>query len=272
MAQSTSRVTESGPVLIVIEQGIATVTLNRPHRMNAFDTALHAALRDALDRVEADPAVRVLILTGAGKGFCAGQDLAERAASFADGDVPDLGTSLRENYNPLVRRIATMPIPVIAAVNGIAAGAGAALAIGCDIVLAADSARFQFAFAKVGLGPDSGTSWLLPRIVGQTRALALALTADPVSAPDAERMGLVWRVVPDADLAEEARSLARRLASTPAPALSAIKQQLRASATQSFEQSLDAERAAQQQLGRSAAYRDAVERFTRPRAAASPLV
>lgn len=155
----------NAPVLLDIDESIARLTLNRPSRLNGIDGAMQVALRGALDRIEGNPQIHALILTGAGRAFCAGQDLGERAAMLAEGDV-DLHASPDENYDPLIRRLAALPCPIIAAVNGMAAGAGAALAIGCDIVLAARSARFQFAFTKLGLGPDSGTSWLLPRLRG----------------------------------------------------------------------------------------------------------
>lgn len=256
---------QDGAATLAIADAVATITLNRPERLNAFDTALHAAVRNALDRVEAAQDVGALILTGAGRAFSAGQDLAERTAQFAMGHAPDLHASLEENYNPLVRRIAALPFPVIAAVNGMAAGAGAAIAIGCDIVLAAESARFQFAFAKVALGPDSGTSWLLPRLVGQARALALALTAEPIDAREAERIGLIWKAVPDAALREEAQRLADGFANGPTAALATIKRRIRAAAHCSFDEALDAERDAQGILGADETYKRAVMGFMRQR-------
>lgn len=257
---------EAPLILLAVDDGVALVTINRPARKNAFNAELHDAFRAALDELDADVSVRALILTGAGDAFCAGQDLGERAASFAAGDPVDLGASLDGNYNPLVRRLARLPIPVIAAVNGVAAGAGAALAIGCDIVLAARSARFQFSFAKVALGPDSGTSWLLPRLVGTGRALALALTATPIAAGEAADIGLVWRVVDDENLISEARRIATEFVLGPAAALTAIKRQMRAAAFQSFDQALDAERDAQGGLGRHPDYREAVMAFAAKRA------
>lgn len=266
MARSNSAVDdEADAASLAFDGGIATITLNRPERLNAFDAALHAALRQAFDRVEADEHVRALILTGSGRAFCTGQDLAERAAAFASGEAPDLHASLENNYNPLVRRIAALHCPVIAAVNGIAAGAGAAIAIGSDIVLAAESARFQFSFARVALGPDSGTSWLLPRLVGQARALGLALTAEPIDAREAGHIGLIWKAVPDASLMAEAKRLAEGFANRPRAALAAIKQRIRAAACSSFDDALDAERDAQAILGRDEAYRQAVIDFTSKR-------
>ncbi len=257
---------EAAPVWLDIADGVARLTLNRPQRLNAFNAELHSALRQALDHIEADGSVGAIILTGAGKAFCAGQDLSERADAFSRGETPDLAASLDTNYNPLVRRLAALPVPVVAAVNGVAAGAGAALAIGCDIVLAARSARFQFAFARVALGPDSGTSWLLPRLIGQGRALALALSAETVDAEEARTMGLVWKVVDDEALEVEATRLATDFANGPRAALSAIKQQIRAAASQSLDEALDAERETQGRLGYHADYREAVTAFAAKRA------
>jgi 2-(1,2-epoxy-1,2-dihydrophenyl)acetyl-CoA isomerase len=200
-----------------IATGVATIRLNRPERLNAFDASLHCGLRDALSAIEADPSLGAVILTGTGRGFCAGQDLTERASAFEAGTPPDLGSSLRDHYNPLIRRLAALPCPVIAAVNGIASGAGAALAIACDMVMAAESARFQFGFMRVALGPDSGASWLLPRRVGEARALALSLTGAMVDARAALAMGLCDQVADDDALQAEAAALALRWAGPGAP-------------------------------------------------------
>jgi 2-(1,2-epoxy-1,2-dihydrophenyl)acetyl-CoA isomerase len=251
----------AGTVRCTIDQGVGTITIDRPERLNAFDSALHQAMRDALDRVERDGSIRALILTGAGRGFCAGQDLSERAAAFERGEAPDLGRSLAENYNPLIRRLAASPIPVIAAVNGIASGAGAALAIACDLVLAADSARFQFGFVRVALGPDAGTSWLLPRRVGDARALALMLTGRPVDAGEALAIGLCDDVVAEDALADAAIALARQFADGPAAAIRAIKQRLRTRRPASLEAALAAEQQAQATLGQHPDYRAAIAAF-----------
>lgn len=252
-------------VRLTVLDGVATITLVREARMNAFDEAMHAELRAALAAVEGDATVRAVVITGSGRAFSSGQDLGERAATFAQGQVPDLRTSLEHNYNPLVRRLAELSVPVIATVNGIAFGAGAALAIACDIVVAARSARFQFGFVNVGLGPDSGASWHLPRLVGQARAMDLALTARPVSAEEALTMGLVSRMVEDADLAENVAAIARELAAKSAPAVAAVKRQLRANPAGTLDAALDVERDTQAILGASAEYREAVLRFSRPR-------
>jgi 2-(1,2-epoxy-1,2-dihydrophenyl)acetyl-CoA isomerase len=241
--------------------GVATVRLNRPDRLNAFDANLHAGLRAAFDAIEAMPDLRAVILTGNGRAFCAGQDLAERAATFAVGDVPDLGRSLAENYNPLIRRIAGLPAPVIAAVNGIASGAGAAVAIACDLVVASTSARFQFGFVRVALGPDAGTTWSLPRRVGAGRALAIMLTGEPIDAPRALAIGLCDLVVPDEALLAEADRLARQFADGPIAAIQSIKLAFRSALPISLEQSLTAEEETQRMLGRAADYRAAVTAF-----------
>ena len=186
-------------VLCAVADGVATITLNRPDKLNAFNEAMHGELARLLDRIEADPAVRALLLTGAGRAFCAGQDLGDRV--MGEGDAPpDLGDTLERLYNPLVRRLRGLERPVVCAVNGVAAGAGANLALGCDIVLAARSAKFIQAFCKLGLVPDSGGTYLLPRLVGHARAMGLALLGEPLSAEQAAAWGLIWRVVDDAQL------------------------------------------------------------------------
>lgn len=252
-------------VKLDIADNIACITLARETHMNAFDEAMHGELRSALDQIAADPKILALVLTGSGRAFSAGQDLGERAATFDCGNKPDLGRSLSENYNPLVQCLADMSIPVIAAVNGIAFGAGAALAIACDIVIAAFSARFQFGFVNVGLGPDSGTSWFLPRLVGHARALDLALTGRPVSAEEALAIGLVSRVVADHKLLEAAMEIASALAKRSPAGVVAIKQQMRCNPLGTLSAALDAEREAQARLGRTDDYREAVLGFMKAR-------
>jgi 2-(1,2-epoxy-1,2-dihydrophenyl)acetyl-CoA isomerase len=247
---------------LAIDGPVAVITLVRTDQLNAFDGAMHGALSACLDAVAASPEVRVLILTGEGRAFSSGQDLGERAAVFVAGDIPNIRGSLDTLYNPLVRRIAGLSIPVIAAVNGVAFGAGAAIAIACDITLAARSARFQFGFVNVGLGPDSGTSWTLPRMVGLQRAMDLALSGRPVSGQEAERMGLVARCVEDDQLLSEASQLAQQIATKSSDAVAVFKRRLRAAASESLDEALDAERDSQAELGRTAAYRDAVLRFS----------
>jgi len=255
----------STPVLLQVAAGIATLTLNRPERKNAINAAMHEALRHALTKIETDTSIRVLIITGAGDGFCAGQDLAERAAMLKTGEV-DLHASLEQHYNPLMRRLHALPMPIIAAVNGVAAGAGAALALSADLVIAAQSARFQLAFARVGLSLDSGLSWTLPRLVGNARAMAWALTAETVSATEAQACGLIWRSVDDNTLQTTTTQWAQQLANGPQAALRAIKQRLRAGVDDTFTQALDAERDAQGVLGKDADYREAVLAFMAKRA------
>lgn len=245
--------------------GFALIELMREARMNAFDETMHLELRAAIASVADDSRMRALIISGTGRAFSAGQDLGERAAAFERGETPDIEASLRTNYNPLVRSLAELPIPVIAAVNGIAYGAGAAIAIACDILIAAQSARFQFGFVNVGLGPDSGASWFLPRLVGHTVAMDLALTGRSVEAPAALSMGLVSRVVPDDELAETATAIAREIAIRSPAAVQAIKRQLRANPLQNLEDALEAECNTQTRLGGTAQYREAVLRFARPK-------
>lgn len=246
---------------LLVDGQIAVVTLAREARLNAFDAAMHAALSKCLDAVCANSSVRTLVLTGKKRAFSSGQDLGERAAAFAAGDVPDIRGSLGTLYNPLVRRITQLPIPVIAAVSGVAFGAGAALAIACDVTLAAQSARFQFGFVNIGLGPDSGASWTLPRLVGAQRAMDLALSGRPIDGREAERIGLVARCVEDDRLLYEALELARQLGSKSPEALRTIKHGLRATANLTLDEALDAERDAQAELSKTECYRDAVVRF-----------
>ena len=183
-------------ILFSVDAGVARLTLNRPDRLNSFTAAMHGEVAEAMRQVEGDPAIRALLLTGAGRGFCAGQDLADRAV--APGDAPvDLGDSIDRYWSPLIRRLATLPKPVVCAVNGVAAGAGANIALACDIVIAARSARFIQSFANIGLIPDSGGTWILPRLVGQARALGRAQTGEPLPAEKAEAWGLIWKCVDD---------------------------------------------------------------------------
>lgn len=242
---------------------VATVTLNRPDKLNSFNEALHRALRAALEEIEADPAVRAVLLTGAGKGFCAGQDLSDRNVA-ADRPL-DLGATIETYYNPLVRRLRALEKPVVCAVNGVAAGAGANLALACDIVLAARSARFIQAFCKIGLVPDSGGTYFLPRLVGEARAKALALLGEPLSAEQAEAWGLIWKAVDDDRLQAEAMALAQRLAMGPTMGLGLIKRALNASFANDLDRQLDLERDLQREAGGSADYREGVAAFIQKR-------
>jgi 2-(1,2-epoxy-1,2-dihydrophenyl)acetyl-CoA isomerase len=240
-------------------EGYRVITLNRPDRLNSFNEAMHAALMAALLDAEADKDCRALILTGSGRGFCAGQDLSDRV--FSPGQVPDLSSTLERLYNPLVRKLRDLRMPVLCAVNGVAAGAGANIAFACDIVLAARSAKFIQAFAKLGLVPDSGGTWFLPRLVGPARARALALLAEPVSAEQAEAWGMIWKAVDDAVLMEEAHHLAVHFSSQPTIGLGLIKQALDASESNDLDQQLDLERDFQGQAGRTPDYMEGVTAF-----------
>ena len=242
---------------------VATVMLNRPDKLNSFTRSMHRELSAALDEVVAAGA-RALVLTGAGRGFCAGQDLAD--LDFTPGAMTDLGELIDAYFNSLIRRLQALPLPVIAAVNGTAAGAGANLALACDIVVAARSASFIQAFVKIGLVPDSGGTWFLPRRVGMARALGLALTGDKLSAEKAESWGLVWQVVDDADLATTSAKLAAQLAMQPTRAIAAIKHAMRAGVTQTLDQQLDLERDLQRELGASHDYAEGVQAFIEKRA------
>ena len=250
------------PVLVSNSDGVMTITLNRPDKLNAFVSAMHGLLRDAMTQAESDPAIRAVLLTGAGRGFCAGQDLSER-----DMNDPklDLGGGLDANYNPFIRRMRALPKPVIAAVNGVAAGAGANVALACDLVLAARSASFLQAFSKIALVPDCGGTYWLPRLAGMQRAMGMALLAERVSAEDAERWGLVWKVVDDAKLMDEANALARSLAAGPTHTYGMIKQALYASPRNTLEAQLDLERDFQREVGRHGDYREGVAAFLEKR-------
>ncbi|HWT13007.1 MAG TPA: 2-(1,2-epoxy-1,2-dihydrophenyl)acetyl-CoA isomerase PaaG [Allosphingosinicella sp.] len=239
-----------------IEAGIARLTLNRPDRLNSFTVRMHEEVADALSSLDG---ARTLILTGAGRGFCAGQDLNDRAV--APGESVDLGESVEKRYNPLIRRLTTLPMPVIARVNGVAAGAGANIALACDIVVAAKSAKFIQSFAAIGLIPDSGGTWVLPRLVGQARALGLALTGEPLPAERAAEWGLIWKAVEDERLDEEVDALAARFASGPTLGLARIKAMIRASWGHGLDEALDLQRDAMRELGYSDDYREGVAAF-----------
>jgi 2-(1,2-epoxy-1,2-dihydrophenyl)acetyl-CoA isomerase len=253
-------------ILFERRNAVARLTLNRPDRLNSFNAVMHGEVADVLDQVAADPETRALLLTGAGRGFCAGQDLGDRAV--APGGAPvDLGESVERYYAPLIRRIAGLEKPVVCAVNGVAAGAGANIALACDIVIAGRSAKFIQSFANIGLIPDSGGTWVLPRLVGQARALGLALTGEPLPAEKAEAWGLIWRCVEDDSLATEATALAERFASGPTRGLVATKRAIRGAWAQSLDDQLDYERDLMRELGFSADYQEGVAAFMQKRAA-----
>ncbi|WP_104205145.1 2-(1,2-epoxy-1,2-dihydrophenyl)acetyl-CoA isomerase PaaG [Billgrantia saliphila] len=252
------------PLLFTVEDGVARLTLNRPDSLNSFNAEMHAEMRQALKAVRQDKSVRALLLTGSGRGFCAGQDLSDR--NVAPGaEAPDLGESLEKRYNPMLRTLRDLPFPTICAVNGVAAGAGANIAMGCDIVLAARSASFVQAFCKIGLVPDSGGTWTLPRLVGMARAKGLAMLGDKLSAEQAEQWGMIWKVVDDESLQDEALTLARHLATQPTRGLALIKRALHASADNGFNDQLDLERDLQRLAGRTSDYREGVAAFMEKR-------
>lgn len=240
------------------------LTLNRPERMNAFTAEMHRALATALDEAAADEGCRAVLLTGAGRGFCAGQDLSE--VTVENGAAPDLGATIETFYNPLVRRIRALQKPVVCAVNGTAAGAGANIALACDLVLAARSAKFIQSFAKIGLVPDSGGTWLLPRLVGDARARGLALLGEPLAADTAADWGLIWRTVDDDRLRAEAEALTARLAAEPTQGFALTKQAFAHAATNSLDAQLDLERDLQRKAGRTPDYAEGVDAFMTKRA------
>jgi 2-(1,2-epoxy-1,2-dihydrophenyl)acetyl-CoA isomerase len=240
--------------------GIARITLNRPDRLNSFTAQMHGELREALANLGD---ARVVILTGAGRGFCAGQDLNDRAVT--PGEAVDLGDTVEASWNPLIRTLTGLPQPVIARVNGVAAGAGANVALACDLVVAAKSAKFIQSFSAIGLIPDSGGTWVLPRLAGQARALGLALTGDPLQAEAAAEWGLIWKAVEDEALDAEVDALAAKLAALPPLGLAAIKQMIRSSWGHTLDEELDLQRDAMRRLGFTADYREGVAAFLEKR-------
>jgi 2-(1,2-epoxy-1,2-dihydrophenyl)acetyl-CoA isomerase len=251
-------------ILFDTQGGVARLTLNRPERLNSFNTAMHAEVREALGSLESSDA-RVLVLTGAGRGFCAGQDLNDRAVA-PGGAATDLGESVEKNYKPLVLALRSLPVPVIGAINGVAAGAGANIALACDLVIAARSANFVQGFDKLGLVPDSGGTWSLPRLVGNARAMGLALLGDKLSADQAVQWGLIWRAVDDAELSAVVDALATQLAAAPTRGLARTKQALYEGWDRTLEEQLDIERDYQRELGYTADYAEGVAAFTQKRA------
>jgi len=246
------------------ERGVARLMLNRPDRLNSFTVEMHAEISQAFDQLERHGQTRALLLTGAGRGFCAGQDLADRAVA-PGGAAVDLGQSVEAYYNPLVRRLVALPFPVVCAVNGVAAGAGANLALAADIVIAAKSAKFIQSFANIGLIPDTGGTWVLPRLIGQARALAITLTGQPVSAAQAEAWGMIWRAVDDDQLAAEAELLLSGFAKAPTLGLAKTKSMIRESWSHSLDQELDLQRDAMRRLGGTVDYAEGVDAFLNKR-------
>jgi 2-(1,2-epoxy-1,2-dihydrophenyl)acetyl-CoA isomerase len=253
-------------VLTATQGAVRTITLNRPAALNSFTGAMHEQLLAALNAAAGDAAVRALIVTGAGRGFCAGQDLNDPDMSSPDGGAPDVGAVIERRYVPLALRIRSMPVPVIAAVNGVAAGAGANFALGCDMVVAARSAGFIQAFSKIGLIPDCGGTWLLPRLVGRARAIGLAMTGDKLSAEEAQRIGMIWQCVDDAALMDSAMALAGKLAAMPSKALAETRRALDDAAMLDYEGALVLEARLQRDLGRAHDYAEGVAAFLQKRA------
>ena len=248
-----------------VTEGLAVLTLNRPDRLNSFNSEMHEEVKEAFKLIKEDSSIRCLLITGNGRGFCAGQDLSDRAVSVGD-EAPDLSVSIENNYNPLIRNITGLAMPVICAVNGVAAGAGANIALACDLVLAAKSASFIQSFNKLGLIPDSGGTWVLPKLVGQAQAMRLCLLGEKVAAQQAFEMGMICQVCEDETLLTEALDLGARLAIAPTKGLALIKRALQESQSNTFDQQLDLERDLQGIAGRSDDYREGVAAFMDKRA------
>ncbi|WP_286795899.1 2-(1,2-epoxy-1,2-dihydrophenyl)acetyl-CoA isomerase PaaG [Psychrobacter sp. UBA6291] len=251
-------------ILVEEKNAVGYLTLNRPKQLNSFNEAMHKEVSSVLKAWSKDSSIRAVVLSAEGRGFCAGQDLGDRVVD-PNADSPDLGLSIETYYNPLITLITNMPKPVICAVNGVAAGAGANIALACDLVLAAKSASFIQAFCRLGLVPDSGGTWFLPRVVGRARAMGLAMLGDKLSAEQALAWGMIWQVVDDDALRSEAITLAEHLASQPTYGLSLIKKAINASADNSLEDQLILERDLQRLAGRSADYKEGVQAFMQKR-------
>ena len=257
---------EFNNILFTVEAGVARLTLNRPDKLNSFTGEMHAELRVALDSIQADKTVRVLVLTGADRAFCAGQDLADPDMQKVDGKMPDIGNVVEANYKPLVLRLQNLRVPTIAAVNGIAAGAGASVALACDLVVASKSASFLQAFSKIGLVPDTGGTWFLPQRVGMARAMGLALLADKLPAEKAADWGLIWEAVADDAFAARIDTLAQQLAAMPTKALVRTRQAMHAAPGHTLEQQLSFEGSFMRELGWSPDYAEGVAAFMEKRA------
>ncbi len=259
---------ERTPVIAALEGGVLTLMLNRPQRLNAMSNALIEAMNHELARAKRDPDIRCVLLTGLGRGFCAGADLAGGGTVDSTANVPpDLGANMDRIFNPMIRAMRALPKPIVGAINGVAAGGGANFALACDIVLAARSARFDQAFVRISLVPDLGGTWFLPRTVGDARARGLAMLGKSMTAEEAERMGMIWQAVDDDALMAEATKLARQLAGGPTLSYAAIKQAINAAATNTLDQQLDLERDSQRELGRSADFKEGVAAFLAKRPA-----
>ena len=250
-----------------VAAGVARLTLNRPDKLNSFTGAMHAEIRTVLDRIQADKSVRVLVLTGAGRAFCAGQDLADPEMAVQAGEaMPDIGNVVETHYKPLILRLQNLRVPTVAAVNGIAAGAGASVALACDLVVATKSASFLQAFSKIGLIPDTGGTWFLPQRVGMARAMGLALLADKLPAEKAAEWGLIWQAVEDAEFATTVDALAAKLATLPTKALVRTRQAMHAAPMHTLEQQLSMEGGFMRELGWCPDYAEGVAAFMEKRA------
>lgn len=253
-------------IRVDVADSVATLTLHRPERLNSFTVAMHGEVRAALDAIAADTSIRCLVLTGAGRGFCAGQDLSDRAVA-PDAAGIDLGASIENYYKPMLQRLRALPMPTIAAVNGVAAGAGANIPFACDLVYAAQSASFIQSFSKLGLVPDCGGTWWLPRLAGPARAMGLALLGEKLPAAQAAEWGLIWRCVDDDQLQSAVMAVARQLAAGPTRGFVRTRQAIDAAMLMPLDAALDLERDYQRELGRSADYREGVSAFIEKRAA-----
>jgi len=247
-------------VIYESNQGVAKITLNRPEKLNSFTAQMHTEIRSALDLVDQDPSIRVVLITGAGKGFCAGQDLADSQL-----ELDNLAKTLEKNYNPLIARLTSMPQVVIASVHGVAAGAGCNLALAADLTIASKSAFFIQAFINIGLMPDAGGTWFLPKRVGLQKAMGLALTGEKITGDQADQMGLIWKSFSDETLITETTQLANHLASLPGLALTAIKKAMYSSMNRTLVEQLEVECQAQDQLGRTQDFREGVSAFLEKR-------
>lgn len=252
-------------ISLAIDKGVARLTFNRPDKLNSFTEAMHAEVRQALDQIQNDAAARVLVISGAGRGFCAGQDLADPAMASSVATPTDLGAVVERNYKPLILRLANLRVPTLAAINGVAAGAGVSIALACDLVVATKSASFMQAFSKIGLIPDTGGTWFLPQRVGMARAVGLAMLAEKISAQQAHEWGLIWRCVEDQEFSAEIDALATQLAAMPTKALVRIRQAMQAAPSHTLEQQLSMEAGFMRELGWSADYAEGVKAFMEKR-------
>ena len=253
-------------ILFDVQNCVARLALNRPDKLNSFIGAMHVEIQAALNTIQSDKTIRVLVLSAAGRAFCAGQDLADRAMQMVDGKMPDIGNVVEANYKPLVLRLQNLRVPTIAAVNGIAAGAGASVALACDLVVATKSASFLQAFSKIGLIPDTGGTWFLPQRIGMARAMGLALLADKLPAEKAAEWGLIWSCVEDAEFAGAVDALAKQLSTAPTKALVRTRQAMHAAPGHTLEQQLSMEGGFMRELGWSPDYAEGVAAFMAKRA------